>query len=99
MSGSFSRGLPAIIGGSARARPVEPGGGLFLCPAFGGGLVARLGVDPARAFRRLLELPERRLGLEPVDEEMTALERRLAMRRGGGDEHDALARREPPEAV
>src|SRR5690348_6676679 len=82
------RKSPTIISGGGRARPVEAAGGaLLLYPAFGGDLIARLSVDPACARRRLLELPERRLGLEPIDEEMTALKRRRAMRRRGGDEH------------
>src|SRR5260370_24848811 len=93
--GTFPR--PIITGGGP-ARPAKLGG-LLRYPAFRGGSVARLGLDPARALGRLLELPERRLGLEPVDEEMAAGEGRLAMRRGGGDEHDARPGLAPAVAV
>ena len=54
---------------------------------------------PSRALRAFLELPEGRLGLEPVDQEVAGLEGRLAVRRGGDDEHDVLARLQPAIAV
>src|SRR5262249_53869305 len=74
-------------------------GRLLRQPAPHGRVVDIARLDPFGAARRLLELPEGRLGLEPVDEEVAALERRLAMRRGGDDEDDALARLEPAVAV
>src|SRR5579862_8665179 len=42
---------------------------LFLDPALGGLVIARLGLDPALALGCRFALPERRLGLEPVDQE------------------------------
>ncbi len=57
------------------------------------------GFDPALAVGRLLALPERSVGLQPVDQEMAGGERGLAVRRGGGDEDDAVAGFEPAVAV
>src|SRR5215470_7230864 len=48
---------------------------------------------------RLFSFPERRIGFEPIDQEMTGGERRLAMRRSGSDEHDAVAGFEPTVAM
>src|SRR5258707_4743490 len=73
--------------------------GSFGAPARGGLVVVGAGGDPLRAVWRLLELPERRLGLEPVDQEGARVERRLAVRRGGGDQDDALTRLEPAVAM
>src|SRR5438093_463691 len=44
------------------------------------------GCDPAFAGRGLLALPERRFGLQPVDQEVTGGKRGLAVCGGGGDE-------------
>ena len=44
-------------------------------------------------------LPERRLGLQPVDQEGGGIQCRLAMRRGGQHQHDVLARGQPADAV
>src|SRR5712671_5360852 len=49
-------------------------------------IVFGAGCDPAFAGRGFLALPERRLGLQPVDQEMAGGECGLAVRRGGGDE-------------
>src|SRR5262249_45136693 len=46
-----------------------------------------------------LELPERGLGLEPVDQELAGLEGCLAVRRGGHHQDDAIAGLEPAVAV
>ena len=51
---------------------------------------------PSASF---LLLPERRLGLQPVDQERRRIQRRLAMRRGGQHQHDVLARQQPADAV
>ena len=55
--------------------------------------------DPFFALGRLLELPERSLGLEPIDQEFARLERRLAVRRADRHQHDPLARLHPPVAM
>src|SRR6266852_4064261 len=68
-------------------------------PALPCSIVFGAGCDPAFAGRGFLALPERRLGLQPVDQEMAGGECGLAVRRGGGDEHDAVAGFEPAVAV
>src|SRR5271157_3340307 len=68
-------------------------------PTPGRGVVFGAGGDPALAVRRCLALPERRVGLQPVDQEMAGGECRFAMRRGGGDQDDAVARLEPAVTV
>src|ERR1700738_32386 len=68
-------------------------------PAFLRSIVFGAGFDPAFAGWGFLALPERRFGLQPVDQEMAGGECRLAMRRGGGDEHNAVAGFEPAVAV
>ncbi len=55
--------------------------------------------DPAFAGGGVLAFPERRVGLQPVDEEMAGGERRLAVWRGRRHQHDAVARFEPAVAV
>src|SRR5215813_9354692 len=72
---------------------------VLLDPARRGRIVALARRDPLLAGPGFLQLPERRLGLEPVDEKRAGLERRLAMRRSGSDEDDALARLQPAIAV
>ena len=59
----------------------------------------RRGRRPSAARVGLLRLPERRLGLQPVDQEAAGVERGVAVRRGDGDQHDAVARLEPAVAV
>src|SRR5438132_4817041 len=68
-------------------------------PALPRSIVFGAGCDPAFAGRGLLALPERRFGLQPVDQEMAGGEGGLAVRRGGGDEHDAVAGLQPAVAV
>src|SRR6202012_5411826 len=63
--------------------PVLPPGGRLV--------VSGVRADPFFAFWRVFQLPERRLGLEPVDQEFAGLERRFAVRRADRDQHDALA--------
>src|SRR5262249_15080378 len=53
---------------------------LVLFPALRCLVVAFMGADPLVASRGLLELPERRLGLQPIDQEFTGLEGCFAMR-------------------
>ncbi|GCC48658.1 hypothetical protein chiPu_0032639, partial [Chiloscyllium punctatum] len=60
-------------------------------------MVARL--DPARAAGAFLALPERRVGLEIVHQELGSFECGLPVRRGGHDQHDVLARRDAAEAM
>ena len=59
--------------------------GVFGLPALRGLVVASARLDPTGAALRLFLLPERRLGLEPVDQELAGLEGRLAVGAGGGD--------------
>src|SRR5690348_7829609 len=56
-------------------------------------------VDPAFAARGFFALPEWRVGLEPIDQELAGGERRLTMRRSGRDEYDAIAGFEPAVTV
>src|ERR1700737_5094515 len=67
-------------------------------PAFLRSVVLGAGCDPAFAGWGFLALPERRFGLQPVDQEMAGGEGGLAVRRGGGDEHDAVAGFQPAVA-
>src|ERR1700730_17409279 len=55
-------------------------------PAFPRSIVFGAGCDPAFAGRGFLALPERRFGLQPVDQEMAGGEGGPAGRRGGGRE-------------
>src|SRR5262245_15977821 len=66
-------------------------GGRLVAPARGRGVVARFGLDPARAGRSVLALPERRARLEIVHEKARRLERGLAMLRRRDDENDIVA--------
>src|ERR1700730_10594488 len=68
-------------------------------PALPRRVVLGAGSNPAFAGRGLLALPERRFGLEPVDQEMAGGECGLAMRRRGGGEHNSVAGFEPAVAV
>src|SRR6516162_7820187 len=56
-------------------------------------------LHPALAGGGFFALPERRVGLQPIDQEMASGERSFAVRRGGGGEDDAVARLEPSVAV
>src|SRR6476620_5647570 len=53
---------------------------LLFLPAGGGLVVLGMRADPFFALRGVLELPERRLGLEPVDQELAGLEGGLTVR-------------------
>src|SRR3954454_17253211 len=83
------RHQPSQIAGEVRTRrerkmiSIE----MIACPtpALGCLVVLGTGLDPALAAGRFLALPERRVGLQPIDQEMASGERRLAMRRGGCD--------------
>ncbi len=78
-------------------------------PAFGGGIVARLGLDPDLCDRFLCAgllaarlfhlLPERRAGFQIIHEKFRSRERRLAMARRRDHQHDVLARRDAAVAV
>src|SRR5262249_41973226 len=68
-------------------------------PAFGGGIVGLLRLDPALAAGAFHLLPERRAGLEIVHQKLGSREGVAAMRRRRDDEHDVLARRDPSIAV
>ena len=56
-------------------------------------------IDPARAVGRGLLLPERRLRLQVVHQELAGLERVAAMRRRDRHQHDLVARRQRADAV
>src|SRR5581483_947520 len=68
-------------------------------PALRRPIVAVTSGDPMGARRCLLQLPEGRLGLQPVDQELTALKSGLPVRGGSRDQYDALAGEQPAEAV
>src|SRR5471032_1591557 len=63
------------------------------------GLVGHAGVDPARALRRLLLLPERRFGLQIVDDELAGGEGLAAMRRRHHHQYNLLQRLERTDTV
>src|SRR6266403_4546729 len=66
-------------------------------PAFLRSIVLGAGFDPAFAGRGFLALPERRFGLQPVDQEMAGGEGGLACH-GADDRERSGARRERREA-
>jgi len=53
-------------------------------------IVGGAGIDPAFALRGILLFPERRPGLEVVDNELTGTKRLAPMAAGGQDEHDGV---------
>src|SRR5690349_10788763 len=79
-------------GGKEISRVVESAASSSPLPLIRSSVVAFLGLDPGRAFGAFFQLPERRLGFEPIDQERAGLERGLAMSRRGGDQHDAVTR-------
>src|SRR5262249_54954757 len=85
------RGTEAPRQGRPRPRELTA-----LTPARLGGVVLGAGLDPALARGCLLALPERRVGLQPIDQKAARRKRRLAVRRRGRDQHDAVAGFEPP---
>src|SRR5512135_319677 len=68
-------------------------------PALGSFVVARARLDPARALRRLLLLPERRARLQVVHDELAGREGVAAMRARHDDKHDLVCRLELAEAM
>src|SRR6266436_199443 len=68
-------------------------------PALPRRIVLGTGLDPAFAGRGLLALPERRFGLQPVDQEMAGGKGSLAVCRSGGDKYDAVAGFQPAVTV
>src|SRR4051794_26217716 len=73
--------------------------GLFLLPPCSSLVVVGMRADPFLARRRLLELPERRLGLEPIDQEFAGLEGRLAVWRAHRHQYYAIACLHPAVAM
>src|SRR6202171_6795552 len=63
----------------------------LLLPTLRCGIVAFMSADPLFAGGSLLELPERRLGFQPVDQEFAGLEGSLAMGRADRHQDDAVA--------
>src|SRR3546814_5286300 len=101
---SDKRRYPRIVPRRTRAGPTLAGptlagpilaGRAPALPARRRRVVGVAGIDPAFAGRRLFQLPERRLGLQPVDQEGATVECGLAVRRRGRDEHDRVARLPP----
>src|SRR5712691_8890865 len=68
-------------------------------PALGGLVVGGSRLDPARALRSLLLLPERRPRLQVVHDEFAGREGLAAMRSGDDDEHDLVARLQLTDAM
>src|SRR5262249_61613115 len=68
-------------------------------PALRGLVIRRPRLDPARALRRLLLLPERRAGLEVVHDELARGKGLAAVRAGDDDQHDLVGRLELADAV
>ena len=67
---------------------------ITLIPLFGSVIFLVIGT-----VRPLLLLPEGGAGLQPVHEEFGRREGRRPVRRGGGHEHDGVARHQPPVPV
>src|SRR5689334_12147636 len=72
---------------------------LRLAPAGGRFIVARTRIDPASALRRLFLLPERRFGLQVIDDEAACVERLSAMGARYRDENDLIRRRERADTM
>src|SRR3954470_19981790 len=70
-----------------------------LLPTLGSNIVAVLGFHPVAAVRCLFQFPEWRAGLQPVDQEMAALEGRLPVGAGGCDQDDPVAGFQPAKAM
>src|SRR3979490_1317994 len=68
-------------------------------PARGGGIVVAARIDPAGAFGAFLTLPERRVGLEVIHQELRRLERGLPVFRCRQHQHDIFSRRDPADAM
>jgi DNA-binding MarR family transcriptional regulator len=68
-------------------------------PARQRGVVRHARIHPARAFRRLLLFPERRLGLEVVHQEFAGLKALAPVGAGDGHQHDLVQRLQQPDAV
>src|SRR3954454_13265836 len=100
---SLPRHPPSQIAGDSRTyhepKIISIKRTIRLTPAPGCLVVLGTGLDPTLTARRVLALPERRVGLQPIDQEMTGRQRGFTMRRGGGDENDAVARFEPSVAM
>src|SRR5262245_29108003 len=89
-------------GATVSIRPPSVNGGMasgLVRPTLLGVFVLGAALDPAFARRRLLAFPERRIGLQPIDQKMAGGEGGFAMRRCGCDEHDAVARLEAAVAM
>src|SRR5690348_11091486 len=72
---------------------------LLFLPAGRRLVVSGMCADPFFAFWRVFQLPERRLGLEPVDQELAGLECRFAVRRADRDQHNPVTGLEPAMAM
>src|SRR5260221_14455322 len=71
----------------------------LLFPALRGRVVAFPRLDPARAFGRVLALPERRAGLQVIHDEFASGESIAAVRARHADQHDAIAGLERADAM
>ena len=89
-------GEPNIRGGAWEGDGALLRSVLGLVPARGCSIVAGISLDPAAPSRPALALPERRAGLEIVHQEFRGAEGRLAVLRGGDDQHDIVARAKRP---
>src|SRR5215467_12606823 len=92
--GDFSRAV-----GKQDGTPVNGSSLRVQLPALSRDIVFGARLDPAFAGRGFLAFPERRVGLQPIDQKLTGGERSFAVRRGRRDEHNAVAGFEAAIAV
>src|SRR6218665_3787554 len=80
-------------------RPLSSGIAGHDAPARQRRVVADPGVHPAHALGSVFLFPERRLGLEVVDQKLEGLKALPPVGTGHGHQHDLLYRLQTPDAV
>src|SRR5579883_235740 len=91
---------PSVTEGvNRRARTSVACARLLFLPAGRRLVVPGMGADPFFALWRVFQLPERRLGLQPIDQELAGLECRFAVRRADGDQHNTVTGLQPAVAM
>src|SRR6266699_4243921 len=84
------------LGGAWRACRAPPSG---FGPACGGSVIAMMRVDPTGSGGAFLLLPERRVGLQVIHQELRRCKCRLPVLRGRQHQHDIFARCDAADAV
>src|SRR6218665_723732 len=89
----------AALAATIERRPLPSGIAGHDAPARQRRVVADPGVHPAHALGSVFLFPERRLGLEVVDQKLAGLKALPPVGTGHGHQHDLLERLQPPDAV